>query len=101
MVLSDFRCAEHGVFEKVVDSDDDTAPCPRCGGASAWVPVPIKWKLAIEATRGKSDVPEHRGWLDTSHLEEGQDPEEFQADRDKVHEELRKELVMDMVRSDR
>lgn len=132
-ILSEFRCPLHGVFEAVVDSGAEFAPCPAsvalrifraaapegigsdgpvgpvqpregtCLKLSPWSPskVPAMRMRRVEATRGRDDKPEHRGWLDTSHLEEGQDPEEFAADREKVHEELRKEEVMNLVRTDR
>lgn len=126
-VPKEFCCPVHGDFTADADRDAESVPCPTmvgariidtlswyyeqqgpwqerpCGVASPWTPrkVPAIRMRRVEATRGKPEAPEHRGWLDTSNLEEGQDPDEFQADRDKVHEELRKELVTEMVRSDR
>lgn len=84
--------------------DPSNRPSPVvCGEPSPWTPrkVPAIRMRRIEAVRGKPEAAEHKGWLDTSNLEEGQDPEEFAADREKVHEELRKELVTEMVRTDR
>lgn len=125
-VPKEFCCPVHGDFTADADRDAESAPCPmplrefvvdladsgmtrevlgpnQCRTPSPWTPrkVPAIRMRRVEATRGKPEAPEHRGWLDTSNLEEGQDPDEFQADRDKVHEELRKELVTEMVRSDR
>lgn len=102
-VPKEFSCADHGYFVADAYRDDDEAFCPACGLASPWTPrkVPAIRMRRVEAVRGKSDQVEHKGWLDTSHLEEGQDPDEFWSDREKVHEELRKELVTEMVRSDR
>lgn len=116
-VTHDFLCPEHGPFTALVDSADDTAPCPRrivedyhgvpvpaaCAKPSPWSPqtAPPMRMRRVEATRGNHDRAEHKGWLDTSNLEEGQDFSDWQADREAVHEELRKDLVMEMVRSDR
>lgn len=112
-IISEFRCPVHGLFEAVVDSGAEEAPCPAevniagkvvaCEWTSPWSPskVPAMRMRRVEATRGVSEKAEHRGWLDSSNLEEGQDPEEFAADRAKVHEELRKERVMELVRTDR
>lgn len=105
-ILLEFRCPLHGWFDELVDSGTEEMPCPfqaACGAPSPWSPrkVPTISMRRVEATRGKAEAPEHKGWLDTSNLEEGQDPEEFQAERDAVHEELRKDLVTEMVKSDR
>ncbi len=101
-ILLEFCCSRHGWFEAIADSETEEMPCP-CGAPSPWSPrkVPTISMRRVEATRGKAEAPEHKGWLDTSNLEEGQDPEEFQTERAAVHEELRKELVTEMVKSDR
>lgn len=119
-VTHDFRCPLHGHFEALVDSEIETVPCPAidvlpmdafnpsgrnllCGRASPWSPTkapPMRMRR-VEATRGKNDEKQHDGWCDTSNLEEGQDFDDWQADRDAVAEELRKELVMEAVRTDR
>lgn len=117
-IASEFLCPMHGRFEAVVDSGADCAPCPAdvhvplgddifavtsCKAPSPWSPSkapPMRMKR-VEAVRGNHEKPQHKGWLDTSNLEEGQDFGDWQADREAVHEELRKDLVMEMVRSDR
>lgn len=102
MILADYRCETHGAFEAFVESPlpDETA-CPRCGQPSQWMPVPLRFKVAIVASRGNHEKPQHKGWLDTSNLEEGQDYDEWRGDREAVHEELRKERVMQALRDER
>jgi hypothetical protein len=106
-ILSEFLCPLHGRFTALVDSGADEAPCPvtvgpgaydehgrarnhtPCAWPSPWSPskVPAMRMKRVEATRGNHEKAEHKGWLDTTNLEE-------------VHEELRKELVMEALRSD-
>lgn len=118
-VPKEFACPVHGHFVADADRDAEEAPCPAmvfaatspvsrtdfalCGVVSPWNPrkVPTISMRRVEAARGKHEVAEHKGWLDSTNLEEGQDPDDFAADREKVHEELRKEIVTEMVRSDR
>lgn len=120
-ILADFRCPVHGRIEVLADAGADDVPCPAvlttdefigddpvrifagiCNKPSPWTPsvIPMRMKR-VEATRGNHEKAEHKGWLDTSNLEEGQDFGDWQEDREAVHEELRKELVMEMVKTDR
>jgi hypothetical protein len=110
-IVAEFLCPHHGRFEAAVDSGAESASCPStvgtfleaCGAVSPWSPskAPPMRMRRVEATRGKSERAEHKGWCDTTNLEEGQSFDDWQADRERVHEELRQELVMDLVRSDR
>lgn len=115
-VRKDFRCPVHGVFTARATSDDEYALCSHrvetsdgstpwagmCCQRSPWSPSVIPMRMRrVEATRGVSEKPQHKGWLDTSALEEGQSPEEFEAERDAIAEDLRKDLVIEAVRSDR
>lgn len=113
-VRKDFRCRRHGVFTAFAGIDDDRAPCPRmehdednglserCGIASPWSPsvIPVRMRR-VEATRGQNDAPEHANWDFQRNLEEGQDPDDYQADRDAKAERDREQFVVDSVRSDR
>jgi hypothetical protein len=107
-VLADFRCPVHGVFELRADPDSDLVSCPHidatgllCARPSPWSPSPLRFKIAIAAARsGGIDRPEHRDWDFTRNLEEGQDPDEWQADRDAAAEERRKKLVSELARSE-
>jgi len=109
-VRHDFLCPVHGHFTALVDSGTDEKLCPArgndgnwCGVVSPWSPrsSPAMRVRRVEATRGNHEKAEHKGWLDTTNLEEGQPWEEFEAERDAVAEELRKEQVMEAIRSDR
>lgn len=113
-IRADFRCREHGVFTALVHSGTDDVPCPhmyhdednglseQCGIRSPWSPSVIPMRMRrVEAVRGSHERAQHKGWLDTSNLEEGQPFDEYESDREAVAEDLRKDLVMDMVRSDR
>jgi hypothetical protein len=127
-VRKDFICPTHGKFTALVDSGTEFAPCPiprdaspmvtareayarldrgdysgvaPCGLASPWSPsvIPMRMRRA-QATTGKSETPEHRDWDFTRNLEEGQDPDEWQADRDAKAERDREQFVFDAVRED-
>jgi len=121
-VRKDFICARHGKFTALVDSDTDSAPCPRavpiecacgypdcdavgqeeCNEQSPWSPSVIPMRMRrVEATRGKNDAPEHADWNFTQNFEDGQDPDDWQADRDAAAERRREQFVIDAVRSDR
>ncbi len=74
-----------------------------CGLSSPWSPTkapPMRMKR-VEATRGQHEKAEHKGWCNTENLEQGQSFDDWNDDRDAVAEEMRKELVMEAVRSDR
>jgi hypothetical protein len=118
-VRSDFRCPVHGVFTRLVDSGTECVACPAivqipmdafypsggsyiCGQPSPWSPSVIPMRMRrVEATRGASEKPPHKDWDFTANLEEGQDPDEYQADCDARAERRREQLVMDAVRDDR
>lgn len=94
----------HGRGCFVLSSDgggsEHIEPC-RCDTPSPWTPSAIRFKIGICATRGNHQKAEHKGWLNTQNLEDGQDFADWQEDREAVHEEMRKELVTEMVKSDR
>lgn len=108
-VRKDFRCPRgHGVFTEFVDSEADMACCPRvddddeiCNEPSPWSPSPIPVRMRrVEATRGKNDVPEHADWDFQRNLEEGQSPEEYEADRAAEAERRREQFVYNAVKED-
>lgn len=102
-VRKDFICDVHGKFTALVDSDTDETRCPApyCALWSPWSPsvIPMRMRRA-QATTGKSDKPEHANWDFQANLEEGQDPDEWQADRDAAAERRREQFVVDAVRED-
>jgi hypothetical protein len=122
-ISADFRCPVHGKFTALVDSGADSAPCPAvkcgCGGCgetvapghtafpkpcglpSPWSPSVIPMRMRrVEATKGKDEAPEHPDWNFQRNLEEGQDPDEYEADREAAAERRRQQLVVDAVRSE-
>ena len=82
MILQDWRCPEHGLFEAVADNSDvDAMPCPQCSALSSWAPSPVRGRVkAAEFTRGGSDTPPPRV-LDTNELGDGMPIEEWRAKR--------------------
>ena len=128
-IAQEFLCPVHGHFTAIVDSGTDEVPCchPRgftssrplteyekwtatnllgleaCGLPSPWSPsrAPAMRMRRVEAVKGRDETPEHPDWNFTRNLEEGQDFEDWQADRDAAAEERRKQLVMEMARSER
>lgn len=108
-IVSEFRCPMHGKFSKLVDSGADFACCPIrddcgeiCNEPSPWTPslVPMRMRR-VEATKGKDETPLHPDWNATRNLEEGQDFDDWEADREVAAEERRKQIVMDAIRSER
>lgn len=79
------------MFEATVTrTESDAAPCPTCGASSPWTPSSVHGKVrCFEVTRGSWEKPEHKGWLDTRDLGEGQSWHEFQQKREKIRQDLR------------
>lgn len=105
-----YTCPEHGEFDAVVERDEngeapDAIECPNamlygmpivCAHLATWTPSPIVGRVRrVEVVRGKWERPEHKTYLDTRDLGEGQDPEEFQAKRDKIWDEERHKMIKD------
>lgn len=102
-IRCDFRCPEHGTFTALALTEaNDYAMCPTCDSYSPWTPsvVPMRMKR-VEARKGGIERPEHPEWDFTRNLEEGQDPDEWEAEREKAAEDRRKQIVVDAVRSER
>lgn len=110
MILSDFRCPVHGVFETLADADAETMPCPhlrgfqptlsesenliaekllgleRCDIPSPWSPSPVFGQVQlVSAVTGKWEkppTPQHCDVMTT--LGEGQRYGEWRAGRKKM-----------------
>ena len=97
MRLSDFDCPAHGLFEQMADSSADEVFCPSvdengnaCGLASPWRPSPVVGRMKLgEVSRGKSEGPPSKNYMDTRDLGDGMTMTEWRARRAKVHEERR------------
>ena len=101
MISSDYNCDGCGVvFEAAVESPSpDEIPCPVCGGPSTWTPSPVAFRVRrVEVVRGRWEKPERKTYLDTRKLGEGQDIEEFRAEREKIWDEKRRSDVKDLLR---
>jgi hypothetical protein len=111
MILADFECPEHGVFEAYADADAESAPCPfrRCNASdmctgclscasepascyeiAEWSPSPIHGSVqAGSVVRGPVSKPDSPMFLDTRELGEGMPLKEFKEKRRKLYEERR------------
>jgi len=70
-----------------------------CPNDATWTPSPVAGRVRrVEVVRGKWERPEHKTYLDTRKLGEGQDPEEFHAEREKVWDEERRKMVKELAR---
>lgn len=99
LVLADFRCAEHGVFEATAARDADVAPCPTCGASAPWSPSVVMGRVAeVSAVQGKHAPKPHRYAMDTRPLGEGQTYKEWRAERKKIREALRHKRVEALLR---
>lgn len=117
MILCDFECPKHGVFEAVADADAESHPCPQptgvtipitadyerdstvelCGLSSPWSPTPVMGRVKRwEVVRGGWEKPERKTFLDTRDLGEGQDPDEFRAKRSVIWEEQRHREIKEL-----
>jgi hypothetical protein len=111
-----YTCPEHGEFDATVERDENgEAPdvigcreleygvggdmdCGECGRPSTWTPTPIACSVRrVEVVRGKYEKPERKTFLDTRKLGEGQDIEEFRAERAKVWDEKRQRDVKELI----
>lgn len=112
-VVCTYTCPEHGEFDAEVERDaDGNAPdrieCPMgeiygmpcvCGEAATWTPSPIGCRVRrVEVVRGGWEKPERKTFLDTRRLGEGQDPEEFRAERKRIWNEERHRRVKELLR---
>lgn len=112
-VVAVYTCPVHGEFDAEVSRDEngeapDVIPCSvevplpgddtiadMCCLEATWTPSPIAARVRrIEAVKGKWEKPERKTFLDTRKLAEGQDIDDFRAERAAVWEEKRQADVM-------
>ena len=99
MILSDWECPVHGLFESTAPPHVDSIPCPVCDAPSPWRPSPVHGRVRrVEVVRGRWSKPERPTYYNTQALGEGQDPAEWRASRAKVWDEKRKAEVMQIAR---
>lgn len=120
-IVAVYTCPEHGEFDADVERDangeapdvitcgaergvwaDAFAPSGEmhyCECPATWTPSPVGCRVRrVEVTRGKYEKPERPTYLDTRKLGEGQDPEEFAAERQKIWRRKREAEVMEIKR---
>lgn len=122
-IVAVYTCPEHGEFDAIVQRDQngeapDTIACPvvvdelilgvlprepedflLCEEPATWTPSPVACRVRrVEVSRGKWEKPERKTYLDTRKLGEGQDVEDFQAERKKIWTERRRQEVKELLR---
>lgn len=104
-LLAEYTCPEHGVFECVVQREEngeapDVVQCDQCEGPATWTPSAIIGRVRrVEVVRGKYEKPERKTWLDTRNLGEGQDLDDFREDRRKIRDEQREREVREILKT--
>jgi len=123
LIAAEYECPVHGRFAVDVprgeDGDPpDTAACPvgvkwyavpeqdggglqgyRCPAAPFVISAPARVKVrAVEAHRGGYQKAEVPTWTDTTNLGEGQDLDDWKADRAKVWERENERQAMELAR---
>ena len=93
LIVRDYLCPSHGVFEQIEEREIPTEKgslCPKCNARSEYVmPAPrIKTCWATAATTAKSDGPPHRGYMNTADIADGY-ADRYQAGRDQYWEDDR------------
>ena len=98
MIMLDFACAEHGVFESLEERPGpDAVPCPTCGDFAPWTPSPIATRLQMGAavTGGSQERPP--GALDTRAIAEGMPTGKWKREtREKYRVERRDAMIKDL-----
>jgi len=104
-IVAVYMCPVHGEFDAEVGRDKngeapDVVQCSvTCDRIAAWTPSPVGCRVRrVEVTRGRWERPERKTYLDTRKLGEGQDVEEFQAERKKIWDEKRRQETKELLR---
>lgn len=110
-VEAEYTCPEHGTFscDVIRDHNGDTPDavgCPiivggfiECDQRSTWTPSRIDTRVRkVEVVRGKWEKPERPTYYNTQALGEGQDIDEWRADRAAKWDEQRKREVYEMAK---
>jgi hypothetical protein len=123
LIAAEYECPVHGRFAADVPRDESgdppaTAPCSVQVVANVWPPgapcrrfgfcdTPSPHVISapgiarvrkVEAHRGKYQKPEFETWTNTENLGEGQDLDDWKADRAKVWEREREREAMELAR---
>jgi len=99
LVRHEYLCPAHGRLTVIVERDASgdppaSAACSVCGEPSEYVISAPRGKVRVaEVVRGSYQKPERETWTNFENLGEGQDPDEWQADRARVWERDREQDV--------
>lgn len=98
-VSREFDCADHGIFDTLVQRGiDEPQPCPICG-APAEVTIsapPVHTKFVVTATTGRNEAKPHYAAMDTRSLGEGQSFDDWKAGRRRMWAEHRRKQLKDL-----
>lgn len=103
--VAEYDCPAHGRFSLEVARDESgdapsSVACPRdlCGCDSTWcVSAPRVAVRRVEVERGGWQKPERKTWLDTRNLGEGQDIDDFRADRERIRDDERRRGLKELL----
>lgn len=102
-IVAEFRCAVHGRVSLEVQRDEhgdppSSAACPHgCGAVPFVMSAPRGRVKRVEVARGGYQKAEAPTWTDTTNLGEGQDLDDWHADRDKVWEADREASIKELL----
>lgn len=108
-MVAEYLCPEHGRFAAEVDRDEHGNPpddviCGShtgifCGRAAPFVisKTGTARVRGVEVVRGPYQKPERPTWTDTTNIGEGQDLDDWIADRDKVWEADREASIKELL----
>lgn len=102
-IAAEYQCPAHGRFGLTVDREANgdapsSALCPSCGQPSPYViSAPRVGVRRVEVERGGWQKPERKTWLDTRNLGEGQDIDDFRADRERIRDDERRRSLKELL----
>lgn len=108
-MVAEYMCPEHGKFSAEVQRDADGNPPDEviCGSyTSIFCGRKAEYRISrtgtakvrgVEVVRGGYQKPERPTWTDTTNLGEGQDLDDWIADRDKVWEADREASIKELL----
>jgi hypothetical protein len=115
-IAAEYMCPEHGRFTLTVDRDaNGDAPaemlCPK-PASNAWSPpgagpgcfmspfvisAPRVGVRRVEAVKGGWEKPARRTFLDTRDLGEGQDIDDWRANREAIRDQERRDSLKELI----
>ncbi len=108
LVLREYRCPDHGVFEEMVPSE--TGDWYRCRketpdgeclnwGERCFTSAPaVHTQFVVSGSQGKNDAKPHQLSMDTRPLAEGMPLKDWKAQRKTMWEGQRQKRVMELLK---